>query len=75
MGERLAIEARCDLFDDLKELNDGEGMLVVLERLYEDASRVLPKGDPLRKRVERHKPLMKTLLRAGRARRAGRLGA
>jgi Mg2+ and Co2+ transporter CorA len=69
MGDRLAIEVRCDLFLDLKGLNDGDGMLMVLKRLYDDTSRLLSKNDPLRKRVERHKPLMKVLLRTSKAQR------
>jgi tetratricopeptide (TPR) repeat protein len=66
---RTIIEAKCQLFADLTLLDDYHARVRLLLEIYEESDRSLPKGDPLRRRINRNRKLVKPLLRA--AKKAG----
>jgi hypothetical protein len=61
---RMILEAKCDLFADLAHLDDYQGRVKLLVEIYDESDRTLPKGDPLRKRIDRNRKLVKPLLRS-----------
>ena len=64
--ERTIIEAKCNLFADLAQLNDYEARVQLLLQIYEESDRYLQKGDPLRRRIDRNRKLVKPLLRVAK---------
>jgi tetratricopeptide (TPR) repeat protein len=63
---RMILEAKCDLFADLTLLDDYQGRVTLLLEIYEESDRTLPKGDPLRKRIDRNRKFVKPLLRTAK---------
>jgi tetratricopeptide (TPR) repeat protein len=66
VDQRTVIEAKCNLFADLAQLKEEKARLRLLTEIYEESDRYLAKGDPLRKRIDRNRKLIKPLLRVAR---------